>query len=103
MTHGDFTGGYPNVLNSRIVIICGVLRMKSDLCTLKVGESAFIDAIMADPALSHRLAALGFRVGKAVTLVRLGRFRGPMQIRVGTTDVVLRRSDASKIRIKPAA
>jgi ferrous iron transport protein A len=73
--------------------------MESDLNHLKEGESAIIRSIGADGALYHRLMALGFRVGKAVSVIRHSRFRGPMQVRVGTTDVILRRTDAEKIRV----
>ncbi|MDD2769541.1 MAG: FeoA family protein [Methylococcus sp.] len=66
---------------------------------LKDGESAVIRSISADGALYHRLTGLGFRVGKAIAVVRHGRFKGPVQVRIGTTDIIMRRSDAEKIRI----
>lgn len=73
--------------------------MESNLNHLKEGESALIRSIGTDDALYHRLIALGFREGKAVRVVRHGRFRGPVQVRVGMTDVILRRTDAEKIRV----
>jgi ferrous iron transport protein A len=76
--------------------------MAADLNCLKEGETARVQSIEADEALHHRLIALGFRIGKPVTLIRLGRFQGPLQVRVGMTDVILRRSDAAKIRLAPA-
>jgi len=71
----------------------------TDLCHMKEGESAPILSIEADEALHHRLVALGFRIGKSVTVIRHGRFSGPLQVRIGMTDVILRRSDAAKIRM----
>ena len=73
--------------------------MIPDLSLLNEGESALIQSIEADEALHHRLQALGFQAGKAVSVVRLGRFDGPLQVRIGMTDVIMRRSDAAKIKI----
>lgn len=76
--------------------------MSTDLSRLKDGETAQVLSIEADEALHHRLMALGFRIGKPVTVIRHGRFKGPLQVRVGMTDVILRRCDAAKIRLAPA-
>lgn len=73
--------------------------MEPNLNSLKDGESAIIRSISADGALYHRLVGLGFRVGKAVAVIRHGRFKGPLQIRIGTTDIIMRRIDAEKIRV----
>ena len=71
------------------------------LSTLKPGESAMITALHADESLYHRLSAMGFRVGKRIDLVRRARFSGPLHVRIGTTDIMLRRSDAQHIDVKP--
>lgn len=73
--------------------------MPTDLSSLKEGETALVLSIEADEALHHRLIALGFRAGKPVTVIRQGRFQGPLQVRIGLTDVILRRVDAAKIRM----
>lgn len=73
------------------------------LNSLHPGESAVILAVSADEALHHRLSALGFRIGKEIRLIRRGWFKGPLQVRIGTTEVVLRRSDADKVRIAAQA
>jgi len=75
--------------------------MTPDLSLLHEGESAVIQSIEADEALHHRLQALGFQTGKPVQVVRMGRFSGPLQIRIGMTDVIMRRSDAAKIKVGP--
>ena len=72
---------------------------ESKLSALQPGESATIKAISADEVLHHRLLALGFRIGKEVCLIRRGRFKGPLQVRIGTTEVIMRRVDADKIRV----
>ncbi|MEW5903405.1 MAG: FeoA family protein [Pseudomonadota bacterium] len=71
----------------------------STLASLRQGETATIVAIHAEQSLHQRLLALGFRVGKQIELIRLAAFAGPLQVRLGTTDVVLRRSEASKIEV----
>ena len=71
----------------------------STLASLQPGDLATIVAIHADQALHQRLQALGFRKGKQVELVRQAVFSGPLQVRLGTTDVVLRRNEASKIEV----
>jgi ferrous iron transport protein A len=69
------------------------------LSQLQVGEIATISAIEADEFLFHRLSALGFRIGKSLSIIRQANFNGPLQVRLGTTDVILRSSEAARIRI----
>jgi len=69
------------------------------LTTLQPGESATIVAIHAEEALHQRLLALGFRSGKQVGLIRKASFSGPLQVRIGTTDILLRRGEAEKITV----
>ena len=69
------------------------------LSQLKIGQHAFISAIEAEEYLFHRLSALGFRVGKPLSLIRRANFNGPLHVRLGTTDVILRNTEAARIRI----
>ena len=71
------------------------------LASLQAGETATIVSIHAEEALHQRLLALGFRNGKQVELIRKASFSGPLQVRIGTTDVMLRRSEAAKIAVCP--
>ena len=71
----------------------------STLATLHPGDTATIVSIHAEEALHQRLQALGFRSGKQIELIRKASFSGPLQVRVGTTDVLLRRSEAAKIMV----
>jgi Fe2+ transport system protein FeoA len=71
-----------------------------NLTDLVSGESATILAIHTDDALRQRLMALGFRVGKHVELIRKASFSGPLQVRIGTTDILLRKNEASKIAVE---
>ena len=70
------------------------------LATLKPGEAATIAAVNTDRALYYRLAALGFRVGKRIEVVRTARFSGPLHVRIGATDIMLRRKDAQQIEVQ---
>lgn len=68
---------------------------------LQPGEAATIAAVHAENPLHRRLVALGFRVGKPIEMIRHGRFHGPVQVRIGATDIMLRRKDAQKIKVNP--
>lgn len=71
------------------------------LSQLETGQQAVISAIEAEESLFHRLSALGFRVGKTLSIMRRASFNGPLQVRLGTTDVILRTNEASRIQIHP--
>lgn len=71
-----------------------------NLDSLEPGQVGIIQKVAVDEALYQRLAALGFRAGKPVALIRRGSFNGPLQVRVGNTDIILRRSEAHRIKIK---
>lgn len=70
------------------------------LSSMKPGEIATIVAIHTDDALHQRLLAMGFRDGKTIELVRKARFSGPLQVRIGTTDILLRKAEADKIMVQ---
>lgn len=72
------------------------------LDTLQRGESATVVEIHAEQALHQRLLALGLRSGKRVELIRRASFSGPLQVRIGTTDILLRLSEAAKIKVRLA-
>ena len=67
---------------------------------LRPGDSGTVAAIHADTGLRQRLAALGFRIGQRVELIRSGAFAGPLHVRLGTTDVILRRKQAAQIEVR---
>ena len=71
----------------------------SKLSGMHAGQSAVIQAIHADESLFQRLAALGFRIGKPIELIRRASFNGPLHVRLGTTDVILRIAEANRIQI----
>jgi ferrous iron transport protein A len=70
------------------------------LSSMKLGQIATIVSINTDEALHHRLLAMGFRIGKSIELIRKARFSGPLQVRIGTTEIMLRNVDAEKIMVQ---
>lgn len=70
------------------------------LSSMNPGEIATIEAIYTDDALYQRLLAMGFRIGKQVEVIRRARFAGPLQVRIGTTDILLRKNEAAKITVR---
>lgn len=72
----------------------------NNLSSLKPSEIGIIASIDAEESLFLRLAALGFRTGKKIELIRCASFNGPLQVRIGNTDIILRRSEANLIKIR---
>ena len=67
---------------------------------LASGEGAEILAIQAEDELSRRLASLGLCTGKQVQLLRRASLGGPLHIRAGTTELMLRIPEAQRISVK---
>lgn len=68
---------------------------------LAIGEHATIVALDVDQELHKRLVALGMRVGKAIRVIRRAAFGGPIHVRIGTTELILRDAEAGLIRVTP--
>ncbi len=68
---------------------------------LAIGESATIVRLDVDHELQKRLVALGMRVGKAVKVIRRAAFGGPIHVRIGTTELILRAAEAALISVSP--
>jgi ferrous iron transport protein A len=73
----------------------------TELSILPLGTTALVLSLKAEVALEQRLQALGFRAGKQISIVRKAWFGGPLHIRVGTTEVIMRRRDAAAIQVQP--
>ena len=71
----------------------------STLAVLKPGQSATITGMRFEKPFTFRLAAMGFRIGKRVQVIRGARFAGPLHVRIGSTDIMLRRNEAQHIDI----
>jgi Fe2+ transport system protein FeoA len=70
------------------------------LSNLRKGECAFITGIHAPDSTRSRLQAMGLRTGREAEVIRCPRI-GPMQIRVGSVHLIMRRSDAARVSISP--
>jgi ferrous iron transport protein A len=70
------------------------------LSKLAPGEEADVAAIRAGESLHQRLRAMGFRIGRSVRLMRRAAFRGPLHVRIGTTDLIIRQRDAGLIELR---
>lgn len=69
-----------------------------NLSDLGVGERAFITGIHAPDIMRQRLQSMGLRTGREAEVIRCSRL-GPMQIRVGSVHLIMRRSDAARVSI----
>ena len=67
---------------------------------LTPSEMATVLAIDLPFELRERLAALGVKAGRRLSLVhRLGA-HGPLQVRAGSTDFILRAREAAGIKVR---
>ena len=69
------------------------------LDALRANDRGTILGVDAGEALYHRLAALGLRVGKSVRLLRRAPLGGPLQVRLGMTEIMLRPEEARCVRV----
>ncbi len=66
---------------------------------LRAGEVAKIASVTADEALKARISGLGLRIGQEVAVIRRACMGGPLQIRVGHTDILMRPEQANLINL----
>ncbi|HKK04982.1 MAG: FeoA domain-containing protein [Gammaproteobacteria bacterium] len=71
------------------------------LSHLRPGDRVVIDDIQADESVRRRLHAMGLLRGRQAQLIRRARFGGPLQVRVGSVDLILRRRDADSVHVTP--
>ncbi len=66
---------------------------------LPVGQQATVLAMSGSEDIYKRLAALGITVGRPITMLRRALGQGPLHVRVGTTEIMLRVDQARTITI----
>lgn len=66
---------------------------------LKIGQIATIASVSGDEAVKARINGLGLRIGLQVAVIRRACMGGPLQIRVGHTDVLMRSEQADLINL----
>ena len=76
---------------------------ESLLSDLAAGQSATISSLAVEAGLRHRLQALGLHRGQRVHLLRRGWWAGPLHLRIGMTELMLRRADAARVGIDHVA
>ena len=82
--------------------VSAVLRpTRQTLDRVEDGAFAVIAEVAMEFAVKERLAALGLRPGRRVEVVRRMGRRGPIQVRTGATDVLLRGGEAQRIVVVP--
>jgi ferrous iron transport protein A len=70
------------------------------LSQLTPGQGGIIASVEGSDGLRQRLAALGFRAGRALVVLRRARLQGPLHVRLGTTDVALRLAEAGGVSLR---
>jgi len=69
---------------------------------LSHGESGNVMAVNVEGDLKKRFFALGLKEGSSVRVLRRAKFGGPMHLRVGTSELIVRLKDASCICLVPS-
>jgi ferrous iron transport protein A len=67
---------------------------------LAAGHCAAITAVHATGIAGERMAALGLTPGRHVAVLRRAPFGGPLHLRIGPTELMIRRSDARSILLE---
>lgn len=70
------------------------------LNALTNGVKAAIEDMAFEAEARLRLQAMGLGIGQEVSVVRQAHGHGPMMLRSGTTYLMLRQSDAARIRVR---
>lgn len=70
-----------------------------NLAQLALNQRAVVRLIATASDLVPRLSALGLREQCEIIVLRRGWLGGPLQLRVGNTDFMLRRADAALIQL----
>jgi len=71
------------------------------LAELGPGQKFEVLRIVFGGEIGKRLADLGFISGTEGEVVRAALFRGPMQIRLGDYDLIMRRHEARLVEVEP--
>lgn len=82
-------------VGTKTVLIAKIMT----LADLPLNTLARILSTQLDADLCQRLAALGLHVQRDIEVIRRGMLGGPLQLRVGSTEFMLRRNDAKQIMV----
>ena len=70
------------------------------LSQMSVGQTGTIVGILSGRGLMRRLEALGIRTGKRITKTSSAVFRGPVTLKIGSTQVAVGFGMANKIIVE---
>lgn len=71
------------------------------LHTYPAGRCGTIVRIDAEGELAARMRALGLIPGRRIRIIRRSLFQGPIQVRAGQTDLIIRRQEAAVVFLRP--
>jgi Fe2+ transport system protein FeoA len=89
------------VINSCTDVPMSLLKALKNIINLSdlgQGEKAMITGVHGPDGIRYRLQAMGLRSGREAEVIRCSRL-GPMQIRIGSINLIMRRSDAARVSI----
>ena len=71
--------------------------MNLSLDRLAPDHAGTITEVHASGSVRERMAALGLAPGRSVALIRRAPFGGPLHLRIGPTELMIRRADARAV------
>jgi ferrous iron transport protein A len=86
-----------NAMHANFSTMTASSQLPLTLEKLASGESASVMAINVESELKKRFFALGLKEGSHVRVLRRAKFGGPLHLRVGTSELILRLKEASCI------
>ena len=69
------------------------------LAQIPSGKTVEVQSVHFDEEFCKRCFALGLRCGAKVTVIRRSWFGGPIHIRIGTTDLAIRKNLANLVKV----
>lgn len=88
-----------SILKKLDVVPKGSSKFSLPLSELAIGDSAYIEAIHADGALKRRLMDMGLTKNTNVQLQKVAPLGDPLEIKLRSYDLTLRKSEASLISV----
>ena len=73
---------------------------ETTLDTLRPGEAAHVVGLTPGHPLRRRLMELGFIRGARVSVLRTAPMGDPVELRIGGTELALRRTDLLSVRVR---
>jgi ferrous iron transport protein A len=77
------------------------MTLPCSLHVLPAGRCGTILSIDASAEVAARMRALGLLPGRRIKVIRRSPFQGPIQVRAGQTDLIIRRAEAATIQLQP--